>query len=307
MKYGRTSLFFFRKFMMDLDRRRMATFTIDDHFRKKIDIPYINDGNSLHKLDVYYADDYMKRGICVIYIHGGSFIFGSRKNATYYKDVFLNAGFDFVAVDYIHNDGHQGVENQIQDCINAINYLGDHKKELGLADDVFFVTGDSAGGLLSLYVTLLQDDKSLRRDTGILLNDKIHLEGALLNCPVYNLMKLAEREMLKDSGKERMFGANFKYENYRKLYSPAYHIDALKTPLFVSTCRNDFLREQSLQIKEDMERLKFPYFQFLDIFVLDKKVAHVHNVNLPDLDESKQVNNAMVEFIKMTYKRVYGK
>ena len=39
---------------------------------------------------------------------------------------------------------------------------------------------------------------------------------------------------------------------------------------------------------------------------MDKKVAHVHNVNLPDLDESKQVNNAMIEFIKMTYKRKHG-
>ena len=307
MKFGKTSLFFFRKFMMDLDKRRMASFTIDDHFRKKVDIPYIDDGSNLHKLDVYYADDYMKRGVCVIDIHGGSFIFGSRKNTEYFKDVFLNNGFDFVAIDYIHNDGHQGIENQIQDCAHAINYIGDHKKELGLENDVFFVTGDSAGGLLSLFITLLQDDKSLRKETGILLNDKIHLEGALLNCPVYSLIKLSEREMLTENGKERMFGVNFKYENYRRLYSPSSHIDKLKTPLFVSTCRNDFLREQSLSIKEDVERLHFPYFQFLDIFVLDKNVAHVHNVNLPDLDESKQVNNAMIEFIKMTYKRVYGK
>ena len=306
MKFGKTSLYFFRKFMIDLDKRRMASFTIDDHFRKKVDIPYIDDGNNLHKLDVYYADDYMKRGICVVYIHGGSFIFGSRKNATYYKDVFLNNGFDFIAVDYIHNDGHQGVENQIQDCANAINYIGNHKKELGLEDDVFFITGDSAGGLLSLFITLLQDDKTLRRETGIHLNERVHFEGAMLSCPVYSLIKLSEREMLSESGKERMFGENFKYENYRRLYSPATHIEKLKTPLFVSTCRNDFLREQSLSIKEDLERLQFPYFQFMDIFVLDKKVDHVHNVNLPDLDESKQVNNAMIEFIKMTYKRIYG-
>ena len=120
-------------------------------------------------------------------------------------------------------------------------------------------------------------------------------------------MVLAEREMLTESGKVRMFGPDFIYENYRKKYSPAYHIKNLKTPLFVSTCRNDFLREQSLLCKEDLTRLQFPYFQFLDIFVMDKQVAHVHNVNLPDLNESKEVNKAMIEFIKMTYKRVYGK
>ena len=90
MKYGKKSLFFFKKLMTDLDKRRMNSFTIDDHFKKKVDIPYIDDGNNLHKFDIYYADDYMKKGICVIYIHGGSFIFGSRKNAEYYKEIFLN-------------------------------------------------------------------------------------------------------------------------------------------------------------------------------------------------------------------------
>lgn len=307
MKFGKTSLYFFKKFMTDLDKRRMASFDIDDHFRKKVDIPYIDDGNNLHKFDVYYADDYMKKGICVIDIHGGSFIFGSRKNTEHFKDVFLNQGFDFIAIDYIYNDGKQGIENQIDDCVKAINYIGLHKKELGLENDVFFLTGDSAGGLLSLYTVLLQDSKALQTETKIHLNGKLHFDGVLINCPVYNLNILAEREMLTESGKERMFGSNFKYENYRKKYSPAFNIERLKTPLFVSTCRNDFLREQSLAVKEDMDRLKYPHFKFLDIFVMDKKVAHVHNVNLPDLDESKQVNNAMVEFIKMTYKSMYGK
>ena len=47
--------------MTDLDKRRMNSFTIDDHFKKKVDIPYIDDGNNLHKFDIYYADDYMKK------------------------------------------------------------------------------------------------------------------------------------------------------------------------------------------------------------------------------------------------------
>lgn len=306
MKYGKNSLYFFKKLMTDLDKRRMKSFVIDDHFKKKVDISYINDDNNLHKFDIYYADDYMRKGICVVYIHGGSFIFGSRKNAEYYKDVFLNQGFDFISIDYVPNENGRGIHDLIKDCVDAVNYIGEHKKDLGIENDTFFITGDSAGGLLTCFVTLLQDDESLAKETKMKLNGLIHFEGALLNCPVYNLMVLSERELLSESGQARMFGPDFKYEIYRKKYSPAYHINRLKTPLFVSTCRNDFLREQSLLCKEDLNSLGFPYFQFVDIFVLDKKVAHVHNVNLPDLDESKQVNNAMIEFIKMTYKRIHG-
>ena len=301
MKFGKTALWFFKKIMMSQDKSRMANFPIDDHYRKKIDTPYHNDNHELHKFDLYYADEEIRKRVCVIDIHGGSFIFGSRKNTTYYKDVFLKQGFDFLAIDYLHNNGSRGVEDQIKDCVDALNYIGKHKVDLDLNQDIFVLTGDSAGGQLSLFVTLLQDDDKLAEKVKIKLNGSIEIKACLLNCPVYDFSKLAGKEMLNEGGQENMFGANFKYENYRKLYSPSTHIKNLKTPLFFSTCRNDFLREQSLSLKKDLDFLNYEDYLFYDVFVLDKKIGHVHNVNEPDLPESQEVNHAMNEFIKKIY------
>lgn len=306
MKFGKTSLWAFKKAMVAADKSRMSKFTIDDHFHKKIDIPYLSDTHELHKFDIYYADTNKRKHICVIYIHGGSYIFGSRKNAEYYKDVFLNQGFDFIAIDYRLNDGTMGVDDQINDCVKAINYIGNHKKELGIENDVFFLTGDSAGGHLTLYVTLLQDNKTLAKEVNIELNGQVFFEGLMINCPVYNFCTFAKRELLTESGQERMFGPNFKYEFYRNKYSPATYIRSLKTPLFFSTCHNDFLRDQSLNLKEDLILSNTHNYIFLDIYSLDKKVDHVHNVNWPDLPESKEVNNAMIEFIKKNAKHSHG-
>ena len=68
-----------------------------------------------------------------------------------------------------------------------------------------------------------------------------------------------------------------------------------KAPIFLSTCKNDFVRAESMLLLEDLKD-KHEY-QFIDIDSDKKEVDHVHNVVKINLEESKQVNNAIVAFV----------
>ena len=83
-------------------------------------------------------------------------------------------------------------------------------------------------------------------------------------------------------------------EHLKKL-SPKTYISSINIPLFLSTCKHDFIRNESMLLNEDMKDKK--NYVFLDIDSDDKNVDHVHNITKPQLEESKKVNNAMARFL----------
>ena len=86
-----------------------------------------------------------------------------------------------------------------------------------------------------------------------------------------------------------------------RLLSPREYIKDFKLPIFLSTCKRDFFRKESMKLNEDMA-LKDNKYVFVDIDSDNKEVGHVHNVIAPYLEESKRVNQKMFEFIETIIK-----
>ena len=64
-------------------------------------------------------------------------------------------GLVVVAPDYIKSSVEGGeFPAGLDDCYAALQYLGSHKGELGITDQIM-ATGDSAGGALSLALALM--------------------------------------------------------------------------------------------------------------------------------------------------------
>lgn len=72
---------------------------------------------------------------------------GRRENNRAFVSVFLKEGYDVVLLEYRLNDGQRDVSD-----------------ELGLDKDCMFLTGDSAGGHLALYMAEGAEDRSLPVD-----------------------------------------------------------------------------------------------------------------------------------------------
>ena len=193
------------------------------------------------------------------------------------------------------NNGKMSIMDQVDDIVNNLKYVYSHLKELGLEGDNFVITGDSAGGHFALSMTEMLLDKEYAKEVGYEMPD-IKPIAVLANCPVYNFSHMGEG-VLTNLAMKRMFGPSYKNKKMFELLCPQTHLDSLTCPVFVSTCKKDFIRIYSELLTKDMEGRK-NLFEIVDIDSDDKRVGHVHNVIDVNLPESEQVNDAMRAFIE---------
>ena len=275
-----------------------------DSCDKRIAVPYVENGDPAQVLDIYYADKSVRKDAVLVDIHGGFYVAGQRENNRAFASVFLRAGYDVVLLEYRLNDGQRDVSDELADCAAALDYLAVHAGELGLNKDRMFLTGDSAGGHLALYMAEGAEDPSMPVRPA-----EFTPRGVLLNCPAYDFATFGKSTSFAKSALEWFIGPRYEDEAWMRSMSPRTYIGSYHGPLFVSTCTNDFIRAQSLLVKADCDSLghwgtlsegalcsKAP-LEFVDIVSDDKNVAHVHNVVNVDLPESREVNARMVDFL----------
>jgi acetyl esterase/lipase len=154
-----------------------------------------------------------------------------------------------------------------------------------------FLTGDSAGGHLALYMAEASEDASLP-----IRPKSFRTRGVMLNCPAYDFASFAEGSGFSKGALAWFIGPRYKDRPYLETISPRTFICSYSGPLFVSTCTNDFIRSQALLVKSDCDSLGRK-IDFIDIEAQDRRVGHVHNVTNQDLPESREVNTRMLEFM----------
>lgn len=256
-----------------------------------IGIPYLDDGNERHVVDVYYAKEHRKNAV-VIEVHGGFYVAGLRQNHRPYASVFLKEGYDVVLVEYRLVDGDStDVSDQLYDVSAAVDYVTVHAQELGLNADQMFIVGTSAGGHLALYVA-----EGAANDTLPIRPRYFKPRGVVLNCPSYDFASYNATGLFWPKAMEWFLGPRYIDEEWMSSMSPRTHLSAYQGPLFVNSSRQDFLRSQALLIVDDCGRQTRPfYFVFIDS--KRREAGHVHNVSKPDLKESKEVNSKMIGFL----------
>ena len=262
-----------------------------DSCEKRIGVPYVEGGDPAQVLDIYYADKSVRKDAVLIDIHGGFYVAGQRENNRNFASVFLKDGYDVVLLEYRLNDGKRDVGDELADCAAGLDYLASHAAELGLNKDRMFLTGDSAGGHLALYMAEGTEDESMP------IRPKVfEAQGVLINCPAYHFASFGESESFSKSALAWFIGPRYQDKEWMTSVSPRTFIGSYHGPLLVSTCTLDFIRSQSLLIKADCDSLARP-LEFVDIASEDKRVSHVHNVVAPSLPESAEVNAKMVAFL----------
>ncbi|MEL7486910.1 MAG: alpha/beta hydrolase [Pseudomonadota bacterium] len=116
-----------------------------------------------HRLDLIAPAD--KPAIAtMLWIHGGAWAFGDRKNDLELARAFARNGIAVVSMSYRLSRGDWrgeefpavGVQHpeHIKDVARAFSWLHDNASRYGLDDDVLFVSGFSAGGHLSALLAM---------------------------------------------------------------------------------------------------------------------------------------------------------
>ncbi|GAA1973187.1 alpha/beta hydrolase [Microbacterium pumilum] len=120
------------------------------------------DGYRPLQLDLYVPTDRSGPVPCVVWIHGGAWLFGTRLAPPDYWPAgrlfqgAIDAGLAVASIDYRHSR-EAPFPAQLHDAKAAIRYLRYFAPQLGIDSARFGVWGESAGGHLAALVALIAD------------------------------------------------------------------------------------------------------------------------------------------------------
>ena len=172
------------RFCSDGDAAKHAVQTPPDTLYKEKDIPYIDDGNIYHKLDIYYPEGTKKSDKLpvIIDIHGGGWMYGDKDLNEYYCLALAEKGYVVFNMSY-RLVPDVTVNEQLQDVATALKWISENMKNYPCDSENIMLTGDSAGGQLAVYSAALLQSEELREIFEV-ENGNLKITALVLTSPV---------------------------------------------------------------------------------------------------------------------------
>ena len=131
-------------------------------YRLVPNITYLRAGGSDLKLDVYQPRAATAPSPTLIYIHGGGWTNGSKESSALTFLPYLEMGWAVVNLEYRMADVTQAPA-AVEDCRCALRWVYRNAEQYNFDLDKLVVTGNSAGGHLSLTTGILPESAGLDR------------------------------------------------------------------------------------------------------------------------------------------------
>ena len=256
------------------------------------DIPYLNDDNPNHVLDVYAPGFETGKLPVIVTIHGGGYV-SNRKVCNRPHGMWLaSQGFKVVNVEYTLVP-QATLKEEIAEITAAFAWVEENADEYGFDVDNLFLTGDSSGGHLALLMAALQSNTELQKLSGIApVTSGINAVAA--TCPVgygagKDIVSLAMKVLLTllDKSNEDV---------------TPYFVDKAMTKDFMDcliiTAPTDIgIHSATKGLHKFMEKSGIPH-EYLNLKGTEHNLPHVFNVLNPDWSESITANSVLVDFFK---------
>ena len=236
-------------------------------------------------------------------IHGGGFCYGDKElnrpfNMTMAEKGYIVISMDYRLVDKVH------IKEQVQDILDVMNYIHSNKEQLGLNfSKPVFLTGDSAGGMLSGVIVALSRSEYLQ--TIFDRKPSFGFEKLVLNHPVgytsdsgslYHIPGLKKK--ISKWTSILLYGENYKedpvYQNVSSFDSILKLAEFPKT-LIVTSPNDKMFHPVSLRQKKALDQ----HHVENDIFIQQKEPnGHVFNIAEINSDSAKEANEKISDFLK---------
>lgn len=182
----------------------------------------------------------------LVYIHGGGWLGGDKKQDTSHYQPFLDKGISCAAINY-RLTGQHPLPAPVLDAAHAIQFIRSKAVDWNINPDRIALTGGSAGACTSMWL-LLHDDLADPKATDPILCQSTRVCAAAVNAGQTSIdPKVIEGWLGPNVLKHRMInmavgeatieGALSNYEKHEALYKEysAYnHVDAHDPPLFMT-------------------------------------------------------------------------
>jgi arylformamidase len=164
------------------------------------DIPYVEPKNERQTLDVYAPAEGQNHPI-VVWIHGGGWRAGDKRNMHEKPRAFVEKGYVLVACNYRFVP-QITLKEMTADVAKAIRWTHDHAQEFGGKSDSIFVMGHSAGAHLTALVCT--DDRYLQAEglSLAILKGCVPVDGGAYDVP----QRFADRGAAESEAGRAIFG-----------------------------------------------------------------------------------------------------
>ena len=276
-----------------MDAKRIASQTEPEGLVKILDIPYIDDGEKGHLLDIYYPEGTTEKLPVIIDIHGGGWMYGYKEINKNFCLKLSEKGFLVASINY-RLAGDVLFDDQIRDIFSALKWLNENLKEYPADMDNIFLAGDSAGGHFSCVTTAVNLNKDMREDFGVEYCG-FDFNAVAAICPAVDLLS---PNFLMNVNVPVLLGDKWRKSKFKKYLDVNRIISKDFPPFYVNTARNDFLKKQCYKLKDILERNNIEH-KFHDF---DKPLSHVFNVVDPFSKYGDMANTEIAEFFKARMK-----
>lgn len=240
-------------------------------------------------------------------IHGGGFVYGYKDLNRNFCTNLAKQGFAVFSISY-RPAPETDFLGQLEDTAAAFRWIREHRDDYPVAQDQVFLTGDSAGGTLALYMTAVERSSEFAEKIGI-GQSGLSVVGSALISPLTDLtsyLALCGFDAKCEFGDARLvpiidcIAPMF----FTRLFDRGAELADLKTmaeevdfpSVFINTSSDDFIHVESLKLAtalvaagRDVE---------LHDWHTDKgqTLGHVFPVCMSWLDESQKVLRLMRDF-----------
>lgn len=276
------------------DDKRIATLTPPTGVYESCDHEYLPGGHNYHKLDVYYPEGTTGKLPVIIDIHGGGWMYGDKELNKIYCLTLASKGYVVFNMSY-RLYPEVNAKDQLTDISYALEYIKGHLDDFPCDKNNIYLTGDSAGGMLSFFTAMLSVSSEMR--------DIYDIEDAGLR---FNAVALTSPVLFMDDGKPMsyytriMLGKNYKNEKWGAYVNMDKLLPLGKVPpLFLLTSSGDTLaRAQTRKAAEILKEKGLPH-RLMDFEKYEgTDLPHVFPVLHPESEPSDRAIEEMLAFFK---------
>lgn len=277
-----------------MDAKRIASQTEPEGLQQFLDIPYIDDGEKAHLLDIYYSEGTVEKLPVIIDIHGGGWMYGYKEINKYFCLRLAQKGFLVASINY-RLAGDVFFDDQIRDIFAALKWLGENLKDYPADLDNIFLAGDSAGGHFACVTTAVNLNKDMQKDFGVQYIG-YDFKAVAAICPAVDLLS---SNFLMNVNVPILLGSKHRKSPYRK-YLDANRIASKEyPPFYILTASGDFIRSQAYRLKEIFDSIGVEYkFRDFTEKLNGKNLTHVFNVVDPFSVYGDKANEEIADFFK---------
>lgn len=277
------------------DDKRIATLKMPDGVFESNDHRYVNDLNKYHKLDVYYPEGTTEKLPVVIDIHGGGWMYGDKELNKPYCLALAKRGNVVFNMSY-RLFPNVTADEQLRDISKALIWIHDNLDNFPCDKSSICLTGDSAGGMLAFFTSMLSSSEEMRKIFNV-SDFKLKFNAVGLTSPV---PYMDNGSTISIYTRHILGGRKYKKQKWASYVNADKAIALGKMPpTFLVTSSGDTVAiKQTLETAKLIESTGTPcHLMNWDKFD-GKDLPHVFSVIYPDSEPSRKTIDEMLAFFK---------